>query len=327
MLQFRAGRILFRVQESNTILRQYFTLQLKILKRQLAGQGINAAWAFGIGLAAFYGLSYYLFTRIGYANWLYVAIALSIVFKHSEAGRNDFLKFTFRGNSYYKIRILENLATAAAFIIFLLVKKEWNAAFVLSSASVLLSFIYSTRKTALTIPTPFYKKPFEFIVGFRVWFGAFFLAYFLVAMSAIYQNFNLGIFALLLVFLVCFSFYNNPENEYFVWIHRLKARPFLFDKIKTAIVFSTILALPIISVLLYVFRTDTIVIIGFLALGYCYLVTMILAKYSAYPQSMSLPQAILLALSLMMPPMLFFVAPYFYSKSIKQLKQFLNDKN
>ncbi len=35
------------------------------------------------------------------------------------------------------------------------------------------------------MPTSFCKKPFEFIVGFRVWIGVFFFVYFLAAMAMI----------------------------------------------------------------------------------------------------------------------------------------------
>ena len=304
-------------------LQQYFRLQFTILKRQITDFGVNPLVGFIIGLIVFYSLSYQLFTKTGYASYIYIFIALSIVFAYSETNRNEFLQFTFPGKSFRKIRMVENVGTIIPFIIFLLLKGQWISLFILTVVSIVLSFVRVRQKYGLTIPTPFYKKPFEFIVGFRAFYGLFFVAYFLTVMSIIYQNFNLGIFSLLLSCLICLSFYNSPENEFFVWIHHLKPHQFLLDKIKTALLFSTMLCIPIVLTLLLMFSTYFVTIIGFLLLGYCYLLTMIFAKYSTYPHKMDIVQAIGIACSITMPPLLLFIAPYFYFQSIKKLKVFL----
>lgn len=306
-----------------TILKQYFGLQLSMLKRQLIDLGVNPILGFIIILTGFYCFSYYLFYKTEYANYLYVFIALTIVFKYSGINRNDFLKFIFSTKDYIKIRVLENLITVTPFIIFLCFNKELYITFLLIVLSFFITLMNTNKQIALTIPTPFYKKPFEFIIGFRIWIGVFLFAYFLTVMSLIYQNFNLGIFSLILVFLICLSFYNEPENEFYVWIHQLKINEFLLDKIKTAIVFSSIISLPITLALLFFFQTNIQVIIGFQFLGYCYLLTVILAKYSAYPQKMNLPQGVLLSMSIIMPPILLVLIPFFYLQSYRRLKEIL----
>ena len=308
-----------------TTLQQYFGLQLSMLKRQLIDFGLNPILGFIIILIGFYGLSFYLFTKTEYANYLYVLIALSVVFKYSEVNRNDFLKFTFPKENYFKIRILENLITVTPFIIFLCFKKELYTIFFLVVLSTLITLMNTNKQVRFTIPTPFYNKPFEFIVGFRIWISVFLFAYFLTAMSIIYQNFNLGIFSLILAFLVCLSFYNEPENEFYVWIYKLKVNRFLLDKIKTAIISATLICLPITLALILSFKTNIQAVIGFQVLGYCYLLTIILTKYSTYPQKMNLPQGILLALSIAMPPILLVLIPFFYFQSHKRLKEILND--
>ena len=245
------------------------------------------------------------------------------MFKYSEINRNNFLKLIFPREDYFRVRILENIITVLPFIIFLGFKNEPYTILLLIALSTFLSLMNINNQVTLTIPTPFYKKPFEFIVGFRIWIGVFLFAYFLTATSIIYQNFNLGLFSLVLVFLLCLSFYNEPENEFFVWVHKLKVNGFLFDKIKTAIIFSTIISSPIILSLLFFFQTEIWVIISFQILAYCYLLTVILAKYSAYPQKMNLPQGILLALSIIMPPVLLALIPFFYLQSYRRLKEIL----
>ena len=75
--------------------------------------------------------------------------------------------------------------------------------------------------------------------------------------------------------------------------------------------------------LLIFFQTNIKAVFGFQALGYCYLLTVILAKYSAYPKKINLPQGILLALSLAMPPLLLVLVPFFYIQSKNRLKEIL----
>ena len=304
-------------------LQQYFGLQLIMFKRQIIEFGLNPILGFIIILTAFYTFSIYLFSKIAYANYIYILIAFSAIFQYSEIKRNDFLKFIYPKNNYFKIRILENLIIVVPFVIFLCYRVEFYSVLILIVASILFSFLNTNKKVTSTIPTPFYRKPFEFIVGFRKSLIGFLFAYFLTAMSLIYQNFHLGIFSLVLVFILCLSFYSEPENEFYVWVHNLKVNGFLFDKILTAILFSTIISLPITISLLIFFQTNIKAVFGFQALGYCYLLTVILAKYSAYPKKINLPQGILLALSITMPPLLLAVIPFFYIQSKNRLKEIL----
>ncbi|MFZ4771284.1 MAG: hypothetical protein ACOYLO_13965, partial [Ferruginibacter sp.] len=197
-----------------TTLQQYLGLQLTMFKRQIIEFGLNPVLGFSIILIAFYGFSIYLFTKTEFANYLYVIIALSIVLKYAEINRTDFLKFIYSKQDYFKIRVLENLITVVPFILFLCYKLEFYSVSLLIVVSIIFSFLNTNKKVTATIPTPFYRKPFEFIVGFRKSLFGFLFAYFLTAMSLTYQNFNLGIFSLVLIFLLCLSFYSEPEKEF-----------------------------------------------------------------------------------------------------------------
>lgn len=305
------------------IFQQYFALQFTMLKRHLTGLGLNPWLSIFVIAAAFYGLSFYLFTKTTYAGYAYVLLALSLAFKQSEARRNDFLKLTFSKTDYLITRFLENLLVVLPFLLFLCFKKEPGLALLLVILSSAMIFFNAKRAFSFTLSTPFYQKPFEFVVGFRTWAGIFLLAYFLTAMSVIYHNFNLGIFSLMGIFGLCLSFYTEPENEYFVWIHKLKAGAFLLDKVRTAIVFSTLLSLPVSLCLVIFFPAHIASIAIFQGLGYCYLSTMILAKYASYPNKINLPQAILFATVLVVPPLFLGLIPFFYIQSVKRLKEIL----
>jgi hypothetical protein len=142
-------------------------------------------------------------------------------------------------------------------------------------------------------------------------------------MSVYADNFNLGIAALILTFLICITFYLNPENEFYVWIFNSLPGKFLFGKLKTAIVYSTFLTLPVVIVLMIFFVDKTLIIAGFQLLGYIYLSVIILAKYSSFPHQVNLPQFIILALSVWFPPLLIAVIPFFYRQSVKRLNKIL----
>jgi len=190
-------------------------------------------------------------------------------------------------------------------------------------ASVLLaSFSFKTNFN-LTIPTPFYKKPFEFTVGFRNTFYVFPVAYILTAVAIAVDNINLGIFSMLLVFLVSLSYYFKPENEYFVWIHSTSPDRFLFEKLMTGTKFSILLTLPILVSLIAYYPSETGLILVFLLIGLMSLWTIILAKYSVYPGEINLPAVSLITICIYFPPTLIAVLPFFYMKSVKKLKLLL----
>jgi hypothetical protein len=305
------------------IICQYFSLQFTMIKRHLIDLGVHPFVGIVFLTLFFYGLSFYVFTKTEYAHYLYLLAALSMMAKYAENDRKDFLKFTYPVDQYYKIRVLENLITALPFVIFLGYKNEFFSILLLVICSIIITFLNVNKKVSFTLPTPFYKRPFEFLVGFRKSLLGFLFAYYLCIMSLVAHNFNLGLFSLALVFLVCLSFYTEIEHEYYVWIYNFSVKQFLFDKLITAVIYSTLIASPIALTILIYFNEDYISIMGIMILGYFYLMTFIMAKYTTYPLKINLPQGVILAFSLSFPPLILAIAPYFYIKSSKRLKEYL----
>ena len=285
--------------------------------------GLNPIVGFFLIMAVFIGFSLYLFSKTEFAEYIFILIALSFVSKLSEEKRNDFLKSIFLDTSYLKLRLIENALVSLLFIAFLVYKQLYSSVIILSVLTLMMALLNFSSTFNYTIPTPFHKRPFEFTVGFRNTFYLFAFTYFLTFMSVSVGNFNLGAFALLLAFFVSLSFYLKPENEYYVWSFVETPKRFLINKIKTGLVYSTILSAPILIVLSIFFFSEINILLIFQLIGYVYLVTIILAKYSAYPNEMNLPQGILIALSFILPPMIFVIIPLFYSQSIKKLNTIL----
>jgi hypothetical protein len=301
-------------------MRYYFLLQYKMLNRQIADLGLDPFLGIALSVAAFTGLSTVLFNRMESAAYIYILTAISLVTKFSEAKRNDFLKSCFSDHQYPIIRIVENTLVILPFAVFLAIKLMILHAFLLIAVAAFLALNSFRRKTNFTLPTPFGKKPFECTVGFRNTYFAFVLAYFLAFMSVTADNFNLGIFSLILVFLTCITFYLNPEDEFYVWIFNISPGRFLIKKMCTALFYSTTLTLPANIVLVIFFPGEILVIAGFQVLGYIYMSTVILAKYSVYPNQINLVQMLILALTIWFPPALIAVVPYFCRQSLKHLK-------
>lgn len=301
-------------------MRHYFQLQLKLVSRQMRDFGIAPVVAYPLLMAGFLGLSAYLFYKTSYAPYAYLLAASSFLASLSERGRNEFLQGCFPDDRYRPIRLVENMAVSLPFIAFLVWKNAYWQALALFVASTAMAFVKMGRGGNLTLPTPFGKRPFEFVVGFRKTFYLHLFAYFLAIMAIAVQNFNLGIFALVVVYLICLTYYSEMEIGYYVWVHIQQPRAFLLDKIKTAMLYSTLLSLPLAIGLGLFFVENMPIIAAFMLLGYLYLTTMILAKYAAYPNGIGLPQSLLLAVSFTMPPMLLVAMPFFYKNAVKRLK-------
>ena len=267
--------------------------------------------------------SNYLFRKTAFANYLFGLLAVIVVSKLSEPNRNNFLKSIFSKKKYRILRILENIIYCMPFTLFLICKKQFIFSLLLNLAVIITALFNFGTTLNITIPTPFSKKPFEFTVGFRKTFYMFPIAYFLTYISISVGNFNLGVFSILFMALICFSYYSEIENEYFIWNFKQSSKEFLLDKTKTCLTYFTLLTVPSIVSLSISFYNQIAILMILFILCYAYLLTIILAKYSAFPNNMHLPQGILILMSFAFPPILFVVIPLFYSQSIKKLNTIL----
>ncbi len=305
-------------------IRYYLYLQIKMFIRKLKDLGFDPVAGLILLFIVFIGFSFFLFYKTSYADYLYILVALGALSQLSERNRNDFLKSVFNHLTYLKLRLAENLLVTAPFIMFLLFKQLYISALILTVASSLLALVNIATSISTTIPTPFYHKPFEFTIGFRNTFSLFIFSYFLTYMSVSAGNFNLGGFALLLNFGVIISYFTKLENEYYIWVFNITPGRFLIQKIKTAILYSTILIFPVIIALGIFFNNNLEILLILILPGYIYLITVIMAKYSSYPHEVNLPQALLIGISLLFPPVLLVLIPFFYIQSTKRLKDILS---
>lgn len=304
-------------------MKYYWGLRLRMLNRSLVEFGINPIAGYILVLLSFILLSVYLFYKTEMAAYIYCMIAVSLILKLSEQRRNEFLKSVFKEDTYFKVRIVENLIIAAPFCIFMFFYQEYVFISSILVGAVLLAFFSYRNRFNYAIPTPFYKFPFEFIVGFRNAFILFLGSWMITFISISVANFNLGAFSLALIFLISSTFYIQPENEYYVWIFASKPQKFLIYKIKVALIGSSILSAPVLVGLGLAFPDQFLILLIFQILGYIMLVVVILAKYSVFPEEMNIPQVLMMVLCVSFPPLLLAIIPFFYLQSIKKLKEIL----
>jgi len=304
-------------------MKEYFKLQYKITSRRFKDNGVEPLLAFIILTLCFFGLSIYLFRKTEFAEYIYILSALTLIGNLSEIRRTEFLKICFDDVKMKKIRVTENITYTLPFLFFLLYKETYLSAFLLLLLTTILALVNFRTTLNFTIWTPFSNRPFEFTIGFRNTFFLFFAAYTLSIIAVSFDNFNLGLFSILLVFMTILSFYTKPENEYFVWIYNLKPKEFLFSKIKTALLFSSSLALPIVIFLAIFYHQQIGLLLLIFLISLAFLIFIVVLKYSVFPNEINLIQGIYLALCICFPPLLFVFIPYLFIQSQNRLNNFL----
>ena len=174
-----------------------------------------------------------------------------------------------------------------------------------------------------TIPTPFSYHPYDFTIGIRNSYLLYIGLYFILFIAVRVDNFNLGIATLLATLVTSITFGSKLETESYIWNFSGSSYSFLKKKLILSIAHASLLSFSILGILMIIWPSQHLYIVGLQAIGYLYLITFILAKYTAYPRMMSLPQGLILVFCLWIPPLLLFVMPYLFLQSIRNLKYLL----
>lgn len=301
----------------------YFQISLIRFRRKLEEGGFHFYLALFLLLFLFCSVSFLLFAKFESAPWIYFFSCIFFQVTLSEYQRTEFLKNCFPKSTYFRIRILENSLIVLPFFGYLLLELAFLEAFLLLLTPFLLVFIRFKKQHRVLIPSFFFTQELEFLMGLRTHFYFLIFSYLLAFIALYVGNPNLGIFALLSVYFIVFTFYSKPEEPYFVWIFAQTPKQFLLHKIKFSVWYALLLALPIFLSLLLFFLESLFFILLFFFLVQLVLSLVILAKYSSFPAKNSISESIILGLSILFPVLLIATIPYFYSKSIQQLETFL----
>lgn len=292
--------------------------------RKIKEFGLNPYVGFLLIALSIFGFSIFLYTKTpDFAQYICILVSLSFTGNLSEGKRNEFLEQNFGVKKYLQLRILENLFCALPFIMILIFRGNILSAIALLVLSVIIANKKVSLPDSFVLSTPFAKSPFEFVVGFRNTFFVILAAYVVLAIACAVNNYNLGLFSLLLLFVVISGYYTKPENEYYVWIYSKTPKQFLAEKIRQAFLQTAMLTLPAFVVISILYSQEFWILLVAYLIGYIFVMTMIFIKYSSFPMEMSIVSGIIVAFTLSFPPLLLIFAPYFYFKSIEKLERYL----
>lgn len=303
----------------------YFKLQYRLINRLLQELGIYPllGWLGATGI--FLLFSHLIFVKLPYPEYCYLLFSVSLVIRLGKKDRTEFLKMCFSRRNYFKLRLLENVICVLPSLLFLLFMDKYLSVLLLGVISLLLVFFTYQPKSGLTIPTPFYRNPFEFIMGFRTYYVLILLLYVLTIIAIAVQNINLGLFALIVLHVIIVSFYYLPEEKYFVWIFNLSPQQFLYKKIKTGVWYTLLLCAPV-SISLFIFNPTKFAMLsiaGVQLLGIFMIIIGILGKYSVFPSLVNIALILCIYFSVALPPLMIIVIPLLYFQSTNRLKGIL----
>ncbi len=297
----------------------YFKLQMKRIDRWFTTIGLPFAWGLVLGIILFTIGSFALFYKTEFAPMLYVLIALMLLGTHAQSMAVQQSKRLFTSNQYYQIRLIENGLILLPFIIFLLYQQQSTVALGLLLCGLLFAFFGKAYVFPFVLPTPFARKPFEYIVGFRKTWALLILAYFIFFQALQVDNFNLVLGTIGLLFLIHASYYVQAEPEIYLWNYNKSASAFLRHKIDFALSNALVCSLPMLLISLLYYSERLPILAAIFGVGLLVVLLLVLAKYSAYPKEMNVPQGILIAMSIGFPPFLLISIPLFYRQAKKRL--------
>ncbi|WP_271784085.1 hypothetical protein [Aquimarina algiphila] len=301
----------------------YFILLFKRLNRHLKDFGIEPLIAYLIIPGLFYLGSTSFFDKVMYPNYFYMLIGIVTVFiirypKHDELIKQHFLLTDFKS-----IVVINHILLAIPFILFLVFRMYYEEALIVFGMTIFISFIKKPGKFNLTLPTPFFRWPFEFVIGFRKTFWMFLLSYGIAIISINVNNFNLGIFSILSIFFICSMYYSKPDPQFYIWIHDMNPQGFLKHKISIASKYSIVLTFPIFLILSISYIDQMHIALIFSFLGLLYMIMYIVIKYAFLRDGVGMFQGIIGVLCILFPPAMLIVIPYFYFKAQRNLNSLL----
>ncbi len=301
----------------------YLSLQWKLIQRQIIEFGIPLSIALVGAPILFFTLSMAIYYRTDYAGIILITLCFSWQLKISNSKRIEFLKLHYKSSLFLKIRLIENLLVFLPFFIVLALHANWLYLAIAFILTILLVFHKQRRLFHFRLPTPFHKKPFEFIIGFRTFYAFYPICIALLLIGYRVSNPNLAFVALALTSLSSLLFYQLLEPTFWIWIHSTNAKQFLSNKVKTAVFQHLILFMPITIICVLLFPAHWYIGLAILLLSAVYLSITVIAKYANYPNQISVIDGIFVGISMFIPLLMPFSFYYFLKKSRQQLASLL----
>jgi hypothetical protein len=303
----------------------YIKLQIKRFHRKILDIGGNPLISYVVLALAFIAISETLLSNLSYLNYSYILLALYFVSTRNRDKQDEFLSTTLSRSDYYLLRSCENIIISLPFLGYMLFKGMVINSLLLIALSLSMIFVRSKKSNQIVIPTPFSRRPFEFTVGFRLSFWMFIIIYYISYQAIKHENFNVGLFSIYAICVVCSLFSFKQENVELVMTFNKSRIAFLNYKIITALGYSFMLCIPSIIALSIYNPTGLHLIALVLIIGLLLVTANSIVKYTSFPNEINLREGMLSMLSPIFFPLVIITLPFFYYQSYKSLEGILND--
>lgn len=220
------------------------------------------------------------------------------------------------------MRLAENGLITLPSLIILSFHSQWLYTLVLIALATIFAFL-TFRAFGKSIPTPFTKRPFEFIIGFRRSCLLLLVLYLLAGIGLSVANPNLVLFCVVCIALICVFYYQLPEPIFYLWNNQHTPTGFLMRKFSRGILQCLLLVLPLLFLYVLLFPSDLFnacIVLGGILLLFPFAITL---KYVAYPREINFPEVFALALCFSFYPLILALLPFYYIKAINNLKNYL----
>lgn len=306
------------------IITSHFGLQRTRFNRASIEFGLAPIVSYALIIIIFCGLSYMLLSRGEIEQWEYTIGPIILIFIFSDPDRLRFYKQIYSHKVFTGIRISENLIITLPFLFFLIAFKAFIPSIIIFGLALIASILNRGIAYSISIPTPFYKYPFEFASGFRMSWLFLIVLYIIFSIAVYVDNSYLGIFTLTITALCSTAYYQTQEALYFIWIHKMDSKSFIIHKIKIAIGYTLLTIIPLLITAIIVWPYMTLWIVLFCICALLFIATSITAKYAIYPNIFDLPLTIALSIGFIAPPLLLLLLPYLFKKASQNLKHILS---
>ena len=297
----------------------HFRIQFNRFKGWSKDIGINPKLAICLGIILFLLGSIYLFNQTEFAEVIYLFILASFQIKVLNPNKKALFNQINARKLLPKIQLLETSFLSLPFIGFLIYKQEFIAVLLAILMSILIIFIPFQYKPKRVLKNPFSKIPFEFCIGIRRTIIYYILSCVLTLIAWKVDNFNLGLFTLVVTGFIMMSYYYFYESYWYIWIYKRSTKRFLQHKFYIGILNALLLLMPQSLLLFIAYPNLYMRLIITIIIVVLYVILSISGKYAFYPMEIPIPQSIALALAIIFPPLLFVLIPYFTFKSIQNL--------
>ena len=312
--------------------KHYFSWQFKLFSRSIRQFGLPPAVGYVFLASVLIVLPALLWPQKAYFPWIYAAVGLLATNPLHSNGRIEFLKTCYSKRDFLFLHTTENLMFVLPFCFVLLIHKQFLLTFGLLVIAILIALAACWNRKKLNfppLPTPFSKRLFEFALGFRVSFPLVLFLYYVILMAIVHDNFNLGIVAVYVIVITCMGYYTTMEPDYYVWLHNDNPKRFLFQKLKTAILYAfALVVVPIVALSVFFSEFIWILLLAIL-IGFLNLVITILLKYKEFPKPFHIGDGLLLAACVicpLYPPLVLLPIPltfHLFGKAKQNLNNYL----